>query len=83
MKRVMSSSSYDYFPEDFVIRAETWNKLVHMLEDEGLEVDSAYRRSPEKYILAYYEGKCWMVEVTQYFRGDYEVRSDNIVLDRY
>lgn len=73
----------------FVLRTDTWSEMVQALEAEGYSVDSAYRRRPEKHITLIKEGasseedKYWIAEVTQYFAGDYEVRSDNIQRDRY
>lgn len=73
----------------FVLRTDTWREMIQALEAEGYSVDSAYRRRPEKHITLIKEGasseedKYWIAEVTQYFAGDYEVRSDNIQRDRY
>lgn len=73
----------------FVLRTATWREMVQALEAEGYSVDSAYRRRPEKHITLIKEGasseedKYWIAEVTQYFKGDYEIRSDNIFRDSY
>lgn len=73
----------------FVLRTETWPEMIDALKEHGYLVDSAYRRRPEKWVGLIKkdpdseEDKYWVVEVTQYFRGDYEVRSDNMHRDRY
>lgn len=69
--------------DDFKLRTDTWQEMIVALADKGYEVDSAYQRSPEKHILAYKDGDTYSIEVTQYFKGDYEVLSDNIHIDDY
>lgn len=69
--------------DDFKLRTDTWQEMIVALSDKGYEVDSAYQRSPEKHILAYKDGNTYSIEVTQYFKGDYEVLSDNIHIDDY
>ena len=70
--------------DKFVTR--TWPEMIQVLEDElGLAVDSAFRRKFDdfyKYIPFYDEyGRCWLVEVTKYHNGDYEVMDYNIHAD--
>lgn len=79
MKRYVKSSA----DSSWKLTAKTWPDMVKQLADKGYEVDSAYKRVPEKFILAYKDNSCYMIEVTQYFRGDYEVQSYNIHLDNY
>lgn len=67
--------------EEFELRTDTWPEMIEQLKEKGYEVDSAYRRTPEKFVPTYKDGHTWLLEVTQYFRGDFEVRSDNITLD--
>lgn len=68
----------------FVLREDTWPKMLEALKEKGYVVDSAYRRRPDKYITIYDDmGQAYMIEVTQYFRGDYELRSDNMRKDEY
>ena len=61
-----------------VIHGLTWNGLIQELSERGYEVDAADRRSPDKHITAYKDGKTYDIEVTQYSEGDYEVVLDNI-----
>lgn len=60
------------------IVAKSWSQLISLLSDSGYEVDSAYRRSPDQWIVAYKDGKSYDIEVTRYSGGDYEVHPDNI-----
>ncbi len=73
------------YGQEFKIVAKTWSELLSDLEDVGLKIDSAYRRLPsdvrfrDKYFPFYDEnGRCWMVEPTQYSNGEWEVQSYNI-----
>lgn len=61
-----------------VIHGLTWAGLIQELSERGYEVDSAYRRSPDQWIVAYKDGKSYDIEVTRYSEGDYEVHPDNI-----
>lgn len=69
---VLSSVSGD------VIHALSWSSLMDELFDRGYEVDSAYRRQPDQWIVAYKDGKSYDIEVTRYSAGDFEVHPDNI-----
>lgn len=74
---------------DFVLTTKTWPEMIKALRDKGLSVDSAYRRRPEEYVSLIQNEKSpeskkyWIARVTQYFNGDYEIRSDNIFRDSY
>lgn len=61
-----------------VIHGLTWSGLIQELSERGYEVDSAYHRSPDQWIVAYKDGKSYDIEVTRYSEGDYEVHPDNI-----
>ena len=61
-----------------VIHGLTWSGLIQELSERGYEVDAAYRRSPDQWIVAYKDGKSYDIEVTRYSEGDYEVHPDNI-----
>lgn len=79
MKKVVGTSyrnSNDR--QSFVVRGQTWAKTVEKMRDIGFDVDPAYLRRPEKFTPFYYGDECWLMEITQYSRGDYEIRSDNM-----
>lgn len=61
-----------------VIHGLTWAGLIQELSERGYEVDAAYRRSPDQWIVAYKDGRSYDIEVTRYSEGDYEVHPDNI-----
>lgn len=61
-----------------VIHGLTWSGLIQELSERGYEVDAAYHRSPDQWIVAYKDGKSYDIEVTRYSEGDYEVHPDNI-----
>lgn len=61
-----------------VIHGLTWSGLIQELSERGYEVDAAYRRSPDQWIVAYKDGKSYDIEVTRYNEGDYEIHPDNI-----
>ena len=61
-----------------VIHGLSWSGLIQELSERGYEVDAAYRRSPDQWIVAYKDGKSYDIEVTRYSEGDYEVHPDNI-----
>lgn len=85
-KKVESSTAIEGSVQgfDFTFREPTWADMVETLSREGLEVDSAYRREPEKHVpLISADGKHYIIEVTQYFAGDYECRSENMQIDHY
>lgn len=79
MRRCVKSSTDSLWK----LTAKTWPDMVKQLADKGYQVDSAYKCVPEKYILAYKDNSCYRIEVTQYFRSNYEVQSCNIHLDNY
>lgn len=59
----------------------TWSSFVEAVKSTlGYEVDSAYLRSPEQFILLYKDGTCYEGEVTRYYDGTYELICDNIHL---
>lgn len=80
MKKVIKASSNR---DEFVVRGNTWNETINKMKDLGFDVDSAYRRSPEDVVPFYYGKECWLCEVTKYFKGDYEIRSENMRRDTY
>lgn len=80
---INSAVQAETYRPDFVLRATSWPEMVKELEAKGFEVDSAYRRNPDKHVLAKFNDETWVIEVTQYFKGDYEVRSDNMRRDTY
>lgn len=61
-----------------VIHGLTWSGLIQELSERGYEVDAAYRRSPDQWIVAYKDGKSYDIEVTHYHAGDYEIHPVNI-----
>ena len=74
-------SAEEDFALDFdKLTSKNWAGMVSQLSEHGLEVDSAYKRSPDKHIIAYHGSQAYQIEVTQYFRGDYEILADNIYL---
>lgn len=79
MKLYNKKDPEQHFKYRFDLRTTTWLEMIRALEECGLSIDSSYRRDPEKHVIAYdSEGDPWIVEVTQYFNGDYEVLSENI-----
>lgn len=72
-------SASDTFTIDFdKLTSKNWAGMVAQLEDHGLIADAAYRRRPDRFILAYHDKEVYQIEVTQYFRGDFEVLAYNI-----
>ena len=61
-----------------VIHGLSWSGLIQELSERGYEVDAAYRRSPDQWIVAYKDGKSYDIEVTRYHAGDCEIHPDNI-----
>ena len=78
-------ADYMYEPDLFAdvpaskATGKTWEDFILSIEsDLGYEVDSAYKRQPDQWIILYKGSKTYEGEVTRYFEGDYELVTENI-----
>ena len=60
------------------VTSRTWKGLIDELSSVGVDVDSAYRRRYEQFIIGYVGGDEVELEVTKYSDGEYEVILDNV-----
>ena len=61
------------------VTGKGWPAFVRNIEDTlGYEVDSAYRRTFDDFIILYKDGVAYQAEVTPYSDGSYELMEYNI-----
>lgn len=78
-------TDYMYEPDLFAdvpapkATGKTWEDFIISIEsDLGYQVDSAFKRHPDQWIIMYKGDKTYEGEVTRYFEGDYELVAKNI-----
>lgn len=62
----------------FKLLADTWEDMISKMSDLGFQVDSKYEETPEQYVEFTKDNSRYLAKVTQFFKGDFEILSDNI-----
>lgn len=77
MKRYIKASAFD---KNAVVKGDSWEELLkNLYQEHHMTIAPDYENNPQKHVfIVDADRNQYVAEVTKYYKGDYELRMENV-----